>query len=93
MPFPDDFHFLDTGRMERKNAFDAFIECYAAYREARLGAFAALSGNDDALENLSSFLFPFDDSKVDADRVADVELGDFARRLQLFRFEILQQIH
>ena len=72
--------------MKRENSLDPFAGNDAADSES-CAASAALAGNHRSREHLNPLLVSFDDSNVNVDGVADVELGDF--RPQLLLLEIL----
>src|SRR5262249_52348534 len=78
-----DLHFFDAGRVDGENAFHAFAVADPADSE-RLVETAAAPADDDAGKNLDSFLVAFHDFGVDADGIADIELGGFLA--ELFRF-------
>ena len=67
------FQLFDFWRVERENTFDAFVIHNAADGERLVDA-VPFFHDHGAGENLDTFLVPFDNSLVDIDNVADIEL-------------------
>ena len=76
----DRLDLLNVGRMDRERLFDAYAVAYSSDGE-RLGNAAAALRDDGALVDLDSGLGTFDYPVMDADGVADLDLGDFLLKL------------
>ena len=72
-PFALDFHFVHAWGVDGENALDAFAVADAADGEHLVQAVAA-AANHYPGKNLDTFLVPFDDSLVNIDDIADLEL-------------------
>jgi len=91
----DDFDLRDAGRVERKDALDAFVRDDAPDGDHLVDA-ATLLSDEDALIDLDALLVAFDDAHVHVDRVADGEVGNLSFGLELIGddgFEGLLLVH
>lgn len=85
--FALDFHPLDAGRMDGKNALDAFAVADAPDGEHLVEPVAAPS-DDDPGKDLDAFFVAFDDLGMHAHRIANREFGRLFAKL--FRFDFIK---
>jgi len=78
-----DLDFGDLRGVEGEGPLDAFVGDDAA-DDDRLVDGRALDGDDDAGEDLDTFLVAFDDADVDVDVVADGDVGKVGLHVPLF---------
>src|SRR4051794_26964817 len=77
------FHFRDARRVDRENALDAFAVGNAPDGKCLIQP-AAFPADDDSGKNLNPLFIAFHDPSVDADAVADLEVGHVGPELFLF---------
>ena len=78
-----DFNFGDLGAVVRESTFDPFTRDDASHRELFPGS-AATSGDDNSVENLDSFLIPFENSLVHFDRITNLKYKGLFAKILIF---------